>query len=262
MKKRYSKYFIFFLAALVLSPSVSLAARAGIVVRKSDGQTKTACVSFDSDYISGWELLEKSGFNPVSKNGFVVAIDGEGNKDSSQLGRGDNFWSYWKRNSGWVFQSIGATYDRVRNGDVEGWEFGDGSCHLDSFSFDQICSSSEADTSSTEEDGSQDVKTFSVSADTSVTPAASSTSSSPADENTGSIGISASSSPAAAASLESQVAVDSENDSADINQSQTKNILPAFSLKNVISLFAFFIVLGVAFLLIKIRASKRTPRGR
>lgn len=142
MSKRINKNFgrIFLGLAIIALPFSALASQAGLVVKKQNGATKTACVEFAGDSISGMKLLQTSGFDVVVKNGFVVSIDGEGAKDNSQMSGGDPFWSYWKLNgNSWVFQNVGANYSKVKDGGVEGWEFGYGQSSLPQMTFEQIC---------------------------------------------------------------------------------------------------------------------------
>lgn len=126
------------LVACLLPQSV-LAARAGIVVKKSDGSIKNTCVEFDGETISGLDLLKKSGFNPKIENGFVVSIDGEGDKSAGSLSSTDPFWSYWRWDNTWKFYNAGAGYTKIADGNVDGWEFGRGQSTLPQISFGSIC---------------------------------------------------------------------------------------------------------------------------
>jgi len=128
----------------VLLPGFVLASEAGLVVKKSSGELKQVCVSFDSDSISGWELLSRSGLNPVQENGFVVEIDSMRSKSPSLMSSNDPFWSYWKYSNGWRFSSVGANYSRVKDGEIEGWELGSGKSSLPEVSFSSICVEEEA----------------------------------------------------------------------------------------------------------------------
>lgn len=134
---------IFAILAVVLLPGLAFASQAGLVVKKSTGEVKQVCVSLDENSISGWELLEKSGLNPVQENGFVVEIDGDRTKSSGKMTNGDPFWSYWRYSGGWKFSNVGASYSRVKNSDIEGWELGTGKSSLPEVSFSTICAKAE-----------------------------------------------------------------------------------------------------------------------
>ncbi|OQA52567.1 MAG: hypothetical protein BWY43_00438 [candidate division WS2 bacterium ADurb.Bin280] len=139
---KITNFFIFLLPAFLFAifyPNIALASKTGLVVKKSDGQIKTACVEFEQETISGMSILKKSPFTIIEKNGFVVSIDQEGEKESHQMSSGDFFWSYWKKDGAWSFQNIGVNYSNVKNGDVEGWIFGDGSSSLPNIKFSDIC---------------------------------------------------------------------------------------------------------------------------
>lgn len=131
--------FLTLLLIALLVPRSAEGARGAVVIKKSNGEVKSACVDFEGESISGWKLLESSPFSPIAKNGFIVEIDGEGGKDSSEMGDGEHFWSYWRLSDNWIFQNAGATYTRVKDGDVEGWEFGKGSSSLPKIQFNDIC---------------------------------------------------------------------------------------------------------------------------
>jgi hypothetical protein len=139
MAKKLTKILILFAIALGALPQVANAAQAGLVVKHSDGQTKISCVSFDGQSISGWQLLEKSGFNPIAKNGFIVEIDGEKTTDYQQMSEDDAFWSYWQFDGSWKFFNMGANYTTVKDGDIQGWQLSTGKNSLPQASMARIC---------------------------------------------------------------------------------------------------------------------------
>ncbi len=124
---------------LVLLPSSVYANKAGLVVRKSTGEIKTACVEFSQTFISGENLLEMSGLNPVFENKFLVEIDGERSKGHEYLADDDSYWSYWIYNSTWKYANSGATYTKVYDKAVHGWQFAQSKLLIPPASFDDIC---------------------------------------------------------------------------------------------------------------------------
>jgi hypothetical protein len=140
--RRYGKISVVVLlfAATLILPSAARAARAGVVVRHSSGETKQSCVSFSEPTISGFELLKRANMNPVLKEGFITTIDSEQAKSSSEPGASDDYWSYWHlAGSQWQYARLGATYNQVHDGEVDGWQKGGSNLLLASNSFGQIC---------------------------------------------------------------------------------------------------------------------------
>ncbi len=129
--------------------------RVGLVVTHGDGSTSTRCISFPEAEISGYDVLQRSGMSlVVAQSGGVgaaiCAIDGEGCEAGNCFcqcqGSPCVYWSYWHLSQGtWVFSSLGASSHRVRDGDVEGWRWGDGS-PPPVVAFDQICAPPSTDT--------------------------------------------------------------------------------------------------------------------
>ncbi len=129
--------------------------RVGLAVTHGDGSTITRCISFTEAEISGYDVLQRSGLSlVVAQSGGVgaaiCAIDGEGCEAGNCFcqcqGSPCVYWSYWHLSQGtWVFSSLGASSHRVRDGDVEGWRWGDGS-PPPVVSFDQICAPLPTDT--------------------------------------------------------------------------------------------------------------------
>jgi len=233
------------LSAIVLCfPGFALATKAGIIIKKQDGNTKTACVDFDGETISGLQLLQKSPFNPVVKNGFVIQIDGEGEKDSAQMSKDDLFWSYWKFDSYWRFQNVGANYSRVANGDIEGWEFGRGKSSLPKVSFEQICPSAKSEDTKPNEtiDQAGDMKLTQIPVtaqrvdNLEIESPKNILNNNPSIPN-GTIG--------------GQIADLPQSVKGATDTKQPLSIFPKFNLKNVLILFAIFILAGTSFVFIK-----------
>ena len=124
--------------------------RAGLVVRHGDGRVVTRCVTFGEESISGEQLLSRSGlavtFAAYGGLGYgVCAIDGEGcdSRDCFCQCRGATcaYWTYSHRqpDGSWAISGVGASTWRLRDGDVDGWAWGDGSVAPPSLSLDEIC---------------------------------------------------------------------------------------------------------------------------
>jgi len=93
---------------------------AAIVIDPGNGEIQTACVDFEEDSISGFELLERSGFSyNTDQDGFLNSILEISNHEGET-----NYWSYWKWDGrGWQFQNIGASNTVVAAGTIEAWHF-------------------------------------------------------------------------------------------------------------------------------------------
>lgn len=121
--------------------------RAGLVVRLGDGNVLTRCVEFDEAEISGYELMERAGLEVARRadglGGIVCSIQGigcpVGNCFCQCSGSTCTYWSYWHLVGGqWSYSSLGADIHRVRNGDIEGWSWGENESPP-LVPFDQIC---------------------------------------------------------------------------------------------------------------------------
>lgn len=140
--RKYTKVLVLVLLLFASSiiPSTTLAARAGIVVRHAIGDTKRSCVNFSETSITGIELLSRANMHPILDNGFVVEINDERAKSFSDAGVKDDYWSYWLvDNTKWQYSPLGATYKRVHDGEVNGWQRGGSSLLITPITFDQIC---------------------------------------------------------------------------------------------------------------------------
>lgn len=135
------------LAAVGSQPSRAQAANhAGIVVQLGDGSVTTACVSFDSDQITGYDLLLGSGLSVEASfdamGAAVCSINGTGcSVDDCFCNFPPDYWSYWQSSGGsWTYSNLGASSSSVTNGEVEGWSWGGGNPPSVSPSFEEICS--------------------------------------------------------------------------------------------------------------------------
>jgi hypothetical protein len=130
--------------------------RAGLVVRFGDGHAQTVCVSFTEERITGYDLLNRSGFNVIadvssSMGAFICKIGNDGcnfpQEDCAcKFNTEQKYWSYWLlRNGAWEYSNFGASNASVINGEVQGWVWGTGSNNATAdskppvFTFDQIC---------------------------------------------------------------------------------------------------------------------------
>ena len=108
--------------------------RVGVVVRLGDGNVLTQCVEFSEPEINGYDVLERAGLQVVRRaegqGGIVCSIQGVGcpvdNCFCQCSGSTCTYWSYWHRvGVQWSYSTAGADAHRVRNGDVEGWNWGE-----------------------------------------------------------------------------------------------------------------------------------------
>lgn len=135
------KLFIIICLTLYLIPQSTLAINsAAVVLRKGDGTYKTACVTFDSESITGYQALELANWNPVLDNGFVVSIDNERAKANYEAGSQYDYWSYWQfKNSTWHYSAIGAKSSKITDGAIEGWQRGTSELMLKVITFEDVC---------------------------------------------------------------------------------------------------------------------------
>jgi hypothetical protein len=146
--KRYSPRSVAVLGALLLGMASAVVAsagtggpnRAGLIIVHGDGQVVKACVEFSEDSISGLDLLQRSGLDLVvdatDPVGVAVCrIDAEGCTFPAEIcfcqcqGFPCTYWSYWHSTSGadWRYSSTGPAGRLLRNGDSDGWVWGEGS---------------------------------------------------------------------------------------------------------------------------------------
>lgn len=110
--------------------------RAGLVVAHSDGTVRTHCVEFSEPEITGDELLTRAGLSivvdPYPGTGVAVcAIAGEGCPASDCFcqckGSPCIYWAYYRMvDNQWVYSGMGASTSPARDGDVQGWAWGEG----------------------------------------------------------------------------------------------------------------------------------------
>jgi hypothetical protein len=111
--------------------------QAALVIDFGNGEIESICINFSEDEISGYEALVRSQI-PVE---FDFQSAGQAVCRVGQTGcpiddcfcncRGGSectYWTYWHFSEGqWEYSTIGAGMYRVRDGDVEGWVWGQSS---------------------------------------------------------------------------------------------------------------------------------------
>jgi hypothetical protein len=133
-----------FLAAVLASALAPISVwaqeeqRAGLVVVYGDGRVEQQCVALAEESISGYELLQAAGITLSVEAGAigttVCSIGGEGCSYPQEScfcrcqGSPCVYWSYWRLqdDGAWRYQVLGAGNTQVRNGDVEGWRWAEG----------------------------------------------------------------------------------------------------------------------------------------
>ncbi len=118
--------------------------QAGLVVEFGDGSLFTACIAFEGEHISGYDLLARSGlsletaFDP-SQGVAVCKIESDGCPSDDCFCQMPEYWSYWNLGGGgWNYAGSGASTNRLGNGDVDGWSWGAGS-PPPVMAFNQLC---------------------------------------------------------------------------------------------------------------------------
>ena len=103
--------------------------RAALVVEHADGSTVTRCVAFDTDAISGEQLLTLSGIGWSSQSfgGFgdaVCALDGEPARYAECPGK-DRYWAVFVARAGgsWQLANVGISTLVLHDGDAEGFRY-------------------------------------------------------------------------------------------------------------------------------------------
>jgi hypothetical protein len=129
--------------------------RAALVVVYGDGTVAQKCVAFAEESVSGYDLLLRSGLpSRVEASAIgptVCSIGGEGCDFPQEScfcrcqGSPCIYWSYWRlqEDGAWRYQTLGAGNTHVRNGDVEGWRWAEGTTRAaqapPDATFDAIC---------------------------------------------------------------------------------------------------------------------------
>lgn len=112
-------------------------AQVGLVVLHGDGEVIKQCVSLPGGDLTGYDVLEQAALDlNVEAQGLGVTVcrlDGEGCGFPGEScfcqcqGTPCIYWSYWRlKGNDWDYSSQGASSRPVKNGDVEGWVWGQG----------------------------------------------------------------------------------------------------------------------------------------
>jgi hypothetical protein len=103
--------------------------RAALVVEHADGSMVTRCVAFETDVISGEQLLALSGIGWSSQSfgGFgdaVCALDGEPARYAECPGK-DRYWAVFVARAGgsWQLANVGISTLALHDGDAEGFRY-------------------------------------------------------------------------------------------------------------------------------------------
>ena len=116
------------------TPAASPCAAAGshsaaLVVEHADGSTVTRCVAFDTDAISGEQLLTLSGIGWSSQSfgdfgDAACALDGEPARYAECPGK-DRYWAVFVAQAGgsWQLANVGISTLVLHDGDAEGFRY-------------------------------------------------------------------------------------------------------------------------------------------
>lgn len=132
------------LGGSMLHAAAPLIHRAGMLVQFADGSAAQVCVPFTEDSLTGYELLERSGLvvesvTDPSLGRAVCRIQADGCEISNCFCDMPNYWSYWRLTGGeWGYAPAGADQNLVKDGDVDGWAWGEG-MPPQAATFDQLC---------------------------------------------------------------------------------------------------------------------------
>ncbi len=110
--------------------------RVGLVVAFGDDTFTTRCIEFDEDEITGYDVLRRSGLSLVAREVSGMGVTICDIEDTSGCSASDcwcqcrgmscMYWRYYHLKAGsWEYSSMGAAARAVRDGDVEGWAWGD-----------------------------------------------------------------------------------------------------------------------------------------
>ncbi len=105
-------------------------AQIGLVIQFGDGTTVHRCI--DGDGLTGYDLLERSGFELVASfsgaGAAICKIGGDGcPANNCFCEHPPNYWSYWHLQNGvWAYSPTGADSRSVPAGSVDGWKWGQG----------------------------------------------------------------------------------------------------------------------------------------
>jgi len=137
-------------ASLALPVGAQSPHHAALVVDFGDGRVVVRVVAFSGDTISGAELLQQSGLDVavmvnVGGAAALCAVEGVGCAPTPQecfcqcRGSPCRYWGYFHLQDGaWVYAGMGAASHDLRDGDVDGWVWGDGAVPPPLLTWDEI----------------------------------------------------------------------------------------------------------------------------
>lgn len=123
---------------------------AALVVDFGDGRVLVRVVAFAEDTITGVDLLRRSGLDVAIMENLgggaaLCAVEGVGCPPTPQdcfcqcRGGACRYWSYFHLQGGaWVYSGTGAAGRALRDGDVDGWVWGDGRAAPPLLTWDEI----------------------------------------------------------------------------------------------------------------------------
>jgi hypothetical protein len=115
--------------------------RVGLVVKFSDGDVFTSCIDYSGPGMTGEDVLDASGLPTVKQiypglGAAICKIGSDGcdypNPDSCFCeceGATCEYWAYFhldQQAGEWIYSGMGASWNTVEAGDVEGWAWGNG----------------------------------------------------------------------------------------------------------------------------------------
>ena len=125
--------------------------RAGLVIEFSDGTTESYCFPFTGEYITGFDLLLKTGHDVIAETqgalgAWICKIGPDGcdfpeeHCACESFVPGGKYWTYSHLKEGtWKTSSLGSGSYKVRNGEVEGWAWSNGKGPSITPSFAEVC---------------------------------------------------------------------------------------------------------------------------
>lgn len=143
----------------VMLPTIALAdGEAGVVIQHGDGSTEAFCIAFTGDTISGDQLLKRAAVAQENVNGLVCSVGqraeegcyGAGTFETCTCkcrnpGSGCTYWAFYTQKYGqqWQYSALGFLAQRSRDGDLQGWRWGQGSANSapppSAITFEQVC---------------------------------------------------------------------------------------------------------------------------
>lgn len=117
---------------------------AGLVVQFGDGKAYLACIPFVEESLTGYDLLLRSGLTVESVTDpslgtAVCKIEADGCKSENCFCAMPKYWSYWRLGeTGWGYAATGAGQTIIRDGDVDGWSWGEGAAPP-TVSWEEVC---------------------------------------------------------------------------------------------------------------------------